>query len=69
MLVVFTKLTYVNAQINPCVPINGTLANNVYPDQTPQNSASDQGLHCLLTEIPIQNKVHVKLQEFLFEVK
>ena len=22
-------------------------ANNVDPDQTPQNAASDQGLHCL----------------------
>ena len=27
--------------------IKGTLANNVDPDQTPQNAASDQGLHCL----------------------
>ena len=25
----------------------GTVANNVDPDQTPQNAASDQGLHCL----------------------
>ena len=23
------------------------VANNVDPDQTPQNAASDQGLHCL----------------------
>ena len=23
-----------------------TLANSVYPDQMPQNAASDQGLHC-----------------------
>ena len=23
-----------------------TLANSVDPDQTPQNAASDQGLHC-----------------------
>ena len=28
-------------------PIKRTLANNVDPDQTPQNAASDQGLHCL----------------------
>ena len=25
-----------------------TLANSADPDQTPQNAASDQGLHCLL---------------------
>ena len=25
----------------------GSLANSVDPDQTPQNAASDQGLHCL----------------------
>ena len=35
-------------------PIKGTLAKSVDPDLTPQNVASDQGLHCL-------NKV----QEFL----
>ena len=30
-------------------PIKGTVANlnSVDPDQTPQNAASDQGLHCL----------------------
>ena len=28
-------------------PIKGTLANTVDPNQTPQNAASDQGLHCL----------------------
>ena len=28
-------------------PIKGTLANSVDPDQTPQNAASDLGLHCL----------------------
>ena len=26
----------------------GTFANSADPDQTPQNAASDQGLHCLL---------------------
>ena len=31
----------------PRYPINGTLANSVDPDQTPQNVASDQGLHSL----------------------
>ena len=28
-------------------PVKGTLANSVEPDQTPQNAASGQGLHCL----------------------
>ena len=28
----------------------GTYANSANPDQTPHNVASDQGLHCLLTE-------------------
>ena len=35
-------------------PIKGILANNEDPDKTPQNAASDQGLHSL----------H-KIQEFL----
>ena len=36
--------------LNPLVPsasIKGTLANSADPDQTPQNAASDQGLHRL----------------------
>ena len=32
-----------------CKTRTGTLANSADPDQTPQNAASDQGLHCLLT--------------------
>ena len=28
-------------------PLKGYLANSADPDQTPQNAASDQGLHCL----------------------
>ena len=31
----------------------GKLANRADPDQTPQNAASDQGLHCLLTACSI----------------
>ena len=31
----------------PSVPQNGTLENSIDPDQTPQHSASDQGLHSL----------------------
>ena len=27
--------------------MKGTLANSADPDQTPQNAASDQGLHCM----------------------
>ena len=29
----------------------GAQANSADPDQPPQNAASDQGLHCLLTEL------------------
>ena len=36
----------------PSVPFLGQ-ANSADPDQTPQNTASDQGLHCLLTGISI----------------
>ena len=35
-------------------PFCGTYANNADPDQTLQNAASDQGLHCLLTESSIK---------------
>ena len=38
----------------PSVPINGTLANRVDQDQTPQNAASDQ---CLLACLPWHLKV------------
>ena len=31
----------------PTIPITGSLANSVDIDQTPQNSASEKGLHCL----------------------
>ena len=31
-----------------CKTWTGTLANSADPDQTPQNAASDQGLHCWL---------------------
>ena len=30
-------------------PKRGTQANSADPDQIPDNAASDQGLHCLLT--------------------
>ena len=30
------------------------------PEQTPQNMASDQGLHCLLTECPIKMLLKMK---------
>ena len=30
------------------------VANSADPDQTPQNTASDQGLHCLLTYCSIK---------------
>ena len=33
-------------------PVKGSYANSADPDQTPHNVASDQGLHCLLTDFP-----------------
>ena len=38
----------------------GKQANSADPDQTPQNAASDQGLHCLLTGISIRNRIKMK---------
>ena len=35
-------------------PFYGTLANSADQVQAPQNVASDQGLHCLLTEFSIK---------------
>ena len=34
----------------------GTLANSADTDQTPQNTASDQGLHCLLILQEVKGK-------------
>ena len=43
------------------MPIKGTLANSVDPDQMPQNVASDQGLHYLLKVKEIlQNTIIIK---------
>ena len=43
------KITYSKTRLNSFTPsvIKGTLANSVDPDQTPQNTASDQGLQYL----------------------
>ena len=38
----------------------GTYANSADPDQTPQDAASDQGLHCLLTENYNKNKIKIE---------
>ena len=38
----FFSLTHISLACH-----KGTEANSVVPDQTPQNAASDQGLHCL----------------------
>ena len=40
--------------------IIGTLANSADPDQRPQNTASHQGLHCLLTGFSIRNKIKME---------
>ena len=42
------------------VSLFGTKANSADPDQTPQNAASDQGLHCLLAGISIRNRIKMK---------
>ena len=34
--------------------------NSADPDQSPQDAASDQGLHCLLTGISIKNMAKMK---------
>ena len=39
----------------------GAYANREEPVKTPQNVASDQGLHCLRTEISMQDTVQVKI--------
>ena len=44
----------------PRSSLDGTLANSGDPDQTPQNTASDQDLDCLLTGISIKNKMKIK---------
>ena len=36
------------------------LANSVDPDQTPQNAASDQGLHCLLKLQIVKDEIKKK---------
>ena len=37
-----------------------TKAKSADPGQTPQNAASDQGLHCLLTELSIEILINMK---------
>ena len=36
--------------------------NSAEPDQTPQNAASEQGLHCLLTECSIKVRKTAKIR-------
>ena len=43
-----------------CLTIFGTQENSADPGQTPQNAASDQCLHCLLTGISIRNRIKMK---------
>ena len=38
----------------------GHLTNSADPDQTPQNAASDQGLHCLLIDCSIRILIKMK---------
>ena len=39
------------------IPLLGYFANSADPVQTPQMAASDQGLHCLLIGISMQNTI------------
>ena len=51
-----------NLQFNPLLsgnPKRGTLANSGDPDQMLHNAASDQGLHCLLTAIFVENQINL----------
>ena len=49
--------------ISPFEPsvLFGTSANSAEPDQTPQNAASDQGLHCLLTNWSFLIRIKMKI--------
>ena len=38
-------------------PVKGPLANSADPDQKPDDVASDQGLHCLLTGFSVKNRI------------
>ena len=53
---VYFQLTHLSLWCLFCVD----KANGADPDQTPQDVASDQGLHCLLTEDPIKIPIHMK---------
>ena len=37
------------------------MSNSADQDQMPHNVASDQGLHCLLTEFSIKNRISDKI--------
>ena len=41
------------------IPVLGYYAHSADPVLMPQNMASDQGLHCLLTAISMQNTMEV----------
>ena len=56
-----TEMHHRDLEISTCDPLThislafcGTWENSADPDQTPQDAASDQGLHCLFTEYPIE---------------
>ena len=50
ILTVSDDITHRLGTFKPSILFCGTQANSVDPDQMPQNVASDQVLHCLLTE-------------------
>ena len=68
LILLYRKLLFISACnihfslcLIPLIHISlATYANSVDPDPTPQNAASDQGLHCLLTGIYIRNRIKMK---------
>ena len=51
----YTTYGYTTYGLNPYKPSVLDTVNSAYPDQTPHNAASDQGLNCLLSDCYIKN--------------
>ena len=48
------------------IPLLGYYANSADPVQTPQKAASEQGQHCFLTGISVQNAIKNREKNRLF---
>ena len=55
------KAQHGNVTLSDQIPASGTYMIRADPGQTPQNTASDQGLHCLLTGISLQSTIKVNI--------